>query len=262
MLETIGHLRRSGLFDELPAERLQRIGWYSGLREFAPHETIRAPSEHSNRVSVLVRGVAKICYPITDGKECILTFVEPGGLFGDLALCDGAGHDEYVIAVSPCTVITIPVHEVRQLIADHPEVAMRLIDLVGGRRRRSETRLKSVLFQNNRERLVHLLFELVDQFGQRCGKGIRLRINLSHQELANMIGVTRESVTLLLGQLRNEGCVEYGRRRLVLTDPARLFASVKQVGRDTLFPGRSLSEASFAFTNHRERESEGAPLNV
>ena len=77
-----------------------------------------------------------------------------------------------------------------------------------------------------------------------------------------MIGVTRESVTLLLGQLRNEGCVEYGRRRLVLTDPARLFASVKQVGRDTLFPGRSLSEASLAVTKYRERDSEGAPLNV
>lgn len=263
MHELIWHLRRCQLFSELAPERLQHLSLYSRLRDYPPRAAIHLPTEQTDRVFVLSRGLAKVSYLTPDGRESILAFVEPGALFGDLELCDGAGQDEYVIAVEPSTAVTIPVHQMRQLVGDQPDVATRIIDMLGMRRRRAETRLKNILFQNNRERLVHLLFELVAQFGKRCQKGVRLRISLSHQELANMIGITRESVTLLLGQLRNEGCVEYGRRRLVLTDPDRLFASVKQAGRrESLFAGRDLSETPIAVKNHRDRNSEGAPLNV
>jgi CRP-like cAMP-binding protein len=96
--------------------------------------------------------------------------------------------------------------------------------MVGLRRHRIQRRLGSLLFLSYRERLVQLLLDLADQFGCRRDEedGIRLRIKLSHRELAHLIGSTRETVAVLLGQLKAEGSVDGGRRSVVLTNPQRL----------------------------------------
>ena len=79
---------------------------------------------------------------------------------------------------------------------------------------------------SNRERLTHLLLELSEQYGIRASDGIRLRIQLSHQDLANVIGSTRETVTVVLGEMQSEGILRVGRRRLLITDPEKLARTV------------------------------------
>ena len=98
--------------------------------------------------------------------------------------------------------------------------------LFGLRRQRVERRLKYLLFRSNRERLVHLLLELAEQYGRPTPAGVELRIKLSHQDLASIIGSTRETVTVVLGELQNEGRLQLGRRKIVLTDVAQLADSV------------------------------------
>ena len=98
--------------------------------------------------------------------------------------------------------------------------------MVSERRHDIERRLKNILFLSNRERLVHLLLDLSEKFGVRQQDGIRLRIKLSHQELANLIGSTRETVTVLLGQLKAEQSVSGGRQRIVITDADKLRSEI------------------------------------
>ena len=73
---------------------------------------------------------------------------------------------------------------------------------------------------------MHLLLDLAEQFGWYSDDGIRLRVKLSHQDMANLIGSTRETVTVTLGQLKSEGSVKCGRCKVVLTNPAQLARSV------------------------------------
>lgn len=108
----------------------------------------------------------------------------------------------------------------------HLDVALGITKMIGLRRHRIEHRLKNLLFLSNRDRLVHLLLDLAEQFGSHADDGIRLRIKLSHQELASLIGSTRETVTVILGQLKAEGSIDSGRRKIVLTAPQRLARSV------------------------------------
>jgi CRP-like cAMP-binding protein len=94
---------------------------------------------------------------------------------------------------------------------------------MGLSRRRVERRLKSLLFRSNRERLVHLLFDLAEKYGRYTREGgISLGIHLSHQELASIIGSTRETVTLVLGELQAEGLITVIRREIVLCQAGRL----------------------------------------
>ena len=103
---------------------------------------------------------------------------------------------------------------------------MSLTRLYGLRLRRIERRLKSLLFRSSRDRLVHLLLELAEKYGQQHTNGLLLNIKISHQDMASAIGATRETVTITLGELQNEGLIRTDRRKIFLQQPDRLSGSI------------------------------------
>jgi len=111
------------------------------------------------------------------------------------------------------------------------DVALGVTKLIGLRRRRIENRLRNLLFTSNQQRLNHLLLDLADQFGVAVEDGIRLGLSLTHQEVANLIGTTRETVTIMLGKMKAEGLVSGKRQSVVLTDIGRIADSVGRLWR-------------------------------
>ncbi|MFC1758780.1 Crp/Fnr family transcriptional regulator [Planctomycetota bacterium] len=213
----------------LTNEQLAKLETHGRVREFTPKTPIYLPTEPSESVYVLSDGLAKICHRTKDGKESILTFVETGEIFGERAIFESGPRDEYVESIEACKVILLPVTIMRQLIESRVDISIALNKITSRRRHQIETRLKNLLFLSNRERLIHLLLDLTTQFGVPHAEGVRLRIKLSHQDVANLIGSTRETVTVLLGQLKSEHSVSGGRQRIVLADPHRL---AEEVGRE------------------------------
>ena len=222
MSEKLWCLKRCSLFQQLTPDQIGRIESRSRSRSFPAHSPIYVPAERADCVFLLASGLVKMCHLTAEGKESILAFVEPGELFGEMAMFDAPQRDEFVESIRPSTVVMIPIEEMHRLMTERADVALGITKIVGLRRQRIERRLKNLLFLSNRERLVHLLLDLAEQFGWQADDGIRLRIRLSHQDLANLIGSTRETVTILLGKLKSEGCVAGGRRKIVLTNPAQL----------------------------------------
>ena len=234
MAEKMWCLKRCGLFSRLAPDQIQRIELRSRSRSYSAHSPIYLPTQKADSVFVLTSGLVKVCHLTPEGKELILAFVEPGELFGELAIFSGHARDEYVEAVSQSTVVMIPVEEMDLLMSERADVAMGITKIIGLRRQRIERRLKNLLFKSNRERLIHLLLDLAQQFGWEADDGIHLRVRLSHQDLASLIGSTRESVTVLLNQLKSEGTIHNGRRKVVLTNPARLARSVNRQPPDNI----------------------------
>jgi len=228
MSEKYWYLKNCSLFLRLDEQQLKRIEAHSRSRSFPASSPIYLPAEKADHVFLLAEGLVKVSHLTADGKESILAFVEPGELFGELALFAGQRREELVKAMQPSTVIMIPTDEIHQLMTERSDVALAVTKLVGLRRQRIERRLKNLLFLSNRDRLVHLLLELAEQYGLSDRDGIRLRIKLSHQELANLIGSTRETVTVVLGKLKAEGSIAGGRCKIVLTQPERLARSVNR----------------------------------
>ena len=113
------------------------------------------------------------------------------------------------------------------MIAESPQLALGVTRLVGLRRRRIERRLKYLLFHSNRDRIVNLLLELAEDYGVPGPNEIELKIKLSHQDLASIIGSTRESVTVILGKLQSEGLIRLGRRKIGIIDLQKLAALVE-----------------------------------
>ena len=224
MSEKIWFLKRCPLFEHLAPEECRRLEVRSLERGFRRGEIIYFPSEAGRTVLVLARGRVKIKAVTPDGRETIFAFIEPGELFGELALLDGEPRNEYAEAVEETRALAIPREELLWLMGRRPDVALHVTKLLGFRLRRVENRLRNILFRSNRERIVALLVELLESHGRHEGNAWEIRLRLSHQELANLIGATRETVTVTLGQLQREGLVSVKRRRITVLNRARLAA--------------------------------------
>ncbi|MBC8352171.1 MAG: Crp/Fnr family transcriptional regulator [Planctomycetes bacterium] len=228
MSEKLWYLKNCPLFERLASEELQSIEARSKARLFPRGTPIYLPMDETNSVFLLASGRVKICHLTPDGKQSILAFIEPGELFGELAMLDDGPRDEYAESVEKSTVVLIPGEVMRQTMESHAGVTLGVTKLIGLRRRRIEQRLKNLLFLSNRDRLTHLLLELAEQYGVSDASGLRLRIQLSHQELANVIGSTRETVTVVLGEMQQEGLLSLGRRKIVISDLPRLASTVQR----------------------------------
>jgi CRP-like cAMP-binding protein len=226
MSETIWFLKRCPLFERLSPEESRRLEACALARTFAKREIIYFPDDPGQTILLLARGRVKIKAVTPDGRESIFAFIEAGEVFGELAIVDVEPRREYAEAVDDSLVLAIPREDVLWLMGRRPAVALRVTKLLGFRRRRIENRLRNILFRSTRERTIALVLELLDEHGRRTADGgWELKLKLSHQELANLIGATRESVTLALGRLQREKLIAVHRRTIRVPDRSKLAAA-------------------------------------
>jgi CRP/FNR family transcriptional regulator, cyclic AMP receptor protein len=216
-------LKDCALFECLSDDQVRRLEFRAKARDFKRGSLIYVPSDQGDCLLLLIAGRVKIFHNTQDGKQALMAIIDPGEVFGELAILESGQRDEYAEAMELSTVVLIPTEEIQRLMAEHPNLSLRITKLMGMGLRRFERRLKSLLFRSNRERVVHLLFDLAEKYGKYTKDGgISIGIRLSHQELASIIGSTRETVTLVLGELQDEGAITVGRKDIVLNQVGRL----------------------------------------
>jgi CRP-like cAMP-binding protein len=229
MREKIWYLRKCPLLKGLSPDRLEQIQSRSRLDRFPKGTPVYLPVDASDAMYVVAKGRVKICHITNEGKQSILSFIDPGEVFGELAVLDSGPREEYAEATKECTAVRIPRSLVQELFRENPEFGLQLTQLIGCRRRSAERRLKNLVFLPNRDRLLHLLWELAEKYGVASADGLLLNTNLSHQDLASTIGSTRETVTLVLGDLQARGLIRIGRRKITLVQPQALSQLVRRL---------------------------------
>jgi CRP-like cAMP-binding protein len=222
MPERVWYIKQSQLFSRLTDEQPARLERRGRMKVFPKNNTIYMPSDASNGVFLLAEGRVRISSITPDGKQAILAFIEPGELFGELALLESGQREEYAETVVDSTIVLLPGDELTKLMGESAELTLGVTKLIGLRRKRNERRLRSLLFRSNRDRLTSLLLDLVEQYGRTTVEGVLIEIKLSHQDLASIIGATRETVTVLLGEMQLEGLLRVSRQRIVVRNLKRL----------------------------------------
>jgi len=235
------YLKRCELFEQLQGTQIARLEAQSQVRVFERKSLVYLPDDESDSVLLLVSGRVRIYHITTEGKEALLAFIDPGELFGELTIIGQSEREEFAETMEKSQIVKIPAATIRELMAENPDVTLGITKLIGLRRQRFERRLKSLMFQPNRDRLIFLLLELAERYAVLHPDGIALRIRLSHQEMANIIGSTRETVTVVLGELRQEGLLEVKRRQVILKNLERLATSIGAKPPD--IPGSSTNQA-------------------
>jgi len=225
-MQQLWYVRNCSLFERLTENQLSDMERHARIRSYPKGSAVYLPNDETDSAFLLADGRIRICSTTPDGKQAILAFVEPGEIFGELALVQPGEREERAEAAVNSTVVLLPGSQLRDLMEASPHLTLGVSKLIGLRRQRIERRLRSLLFRSNRDRLGSLLLELVEQYGRMTNEGLLVGIKLSHQELANIIGVTRETVTVLLGEMQLEGLLKVGRQKIVIRDLPRLAAMI------------------------------------
>jgi CRP-like cAMP-binding protein len=200
-------LGRASLFAELEPAEVETLARAAERREFARDEVIFAANEPADGLYVLASGRVKVCVSSSGGKELILATLGAEQFFGEMALLDNEPRSASVIAQLPTVAYRIRRDEFERLIEQHPTIARKLLRELSLRLRRSNAQMESLATLDVVGRLARYFIDLARQHGQILGNGWVAVRRPTHQDIANSIGTSRETVTRLINDLEQRGLV-------------------------------------------------------
>ena len=186
------------------------------------NDMIYMPDDPGSELYFLKVGRVKICKITEDGREIILNLIKPGDIFGEMAVINEGPRESFAEAQDNVVYYYIKRLDLVSLMKRRSEVALRLARVIGDRRLEAERNMESFLYKGVRERLALLLLKLSKDYGIRDARGKMLRIKITHQDLANLIGSSRETVSLTLGDFRKEGVIDIDERKIIIKDERQL----------------------------------------
>ncbi|MBM3688113.1 MAG: Crp/Fnr family transcriptional regulator [Actinobacteria bacterium] len=215
-------LMQAPLFSALDTEAATALR--ASMVEFrvARGDAIFSEGEPGDRMYVILDGKVKLGQTSTDGRESLLAVLGPGEVFGELSLFDPGPRTATATAVTDVVVIGLGHDNLRPWLAGRPEVAESLLQALAQRLRRTNETLADLVFSDVPGRVAKLLLELADKFGQPGPDGVLVHHDLTQEELAQLVGASRETVNKALADFTQRGWIVVDQREVVLVDMERL----------------------------------------
>lgn len=195
-----------------------------GLERLAKVQTVRRrqpvylPGDPAHAVYLVREGRVKISNWARNGKEVTFAIVGAGDLFGELEALEGTARETCAEALDDVTLAVVARDEFIGHLGRHPDVALELSKLLGARLRALHGRVEDLIFRDVPARIVHALRELSALPNGAAKPEAPVRVRVTHQELANLIGCNRETVSAVLGQFRRRGLVRIERQAITILD--------------------------------------------
>lgn len=207
-----------GALDQYSLERLLQVARVEQLRR---HEAIFSVGDRAERVLLVLDGAVKITASAANAREVILDLLGQGEMVGDEALTDER-RSVNAIVLRDARLLSFPVAAIRTLWSRNADFASAWIRYVSSSRQRLHERIAELAYGNIEDRLLRVLVHLARYHGARTKKGNTvLKFPLTHQELANLIGATRETTTLAVNRLKETGTITLVERKIVMRDKNR-----------------------------------------
>lgn len=178
------------------------------------------PSDH---IYLIDDGRVKIGSYSAQGKEITKTILSKGEIFGELALAGEVHRSDFAQSLTNDTrVCSMGIDLMQELMAQNKTLSLNIIKLMGWRFRKLERRLESLVFKDARTRVVEFIRELAQERGQKVGFEIMVKSQLTHQDIANLTGTSRQTVTTILNDLRDRNLINFDRRKILIRDLNKL----------------------------------------
>jgi CRP/FNR family cyclic AMP-dependent transcriptional regulator len=217
-------LGRHALFAELRPEELDRLATYMRVVQYPANTVLFRKGDPGTNMMVVVRGHVQISTRSDEGKEFVLNLIDRGDVFGEIALLDGGARTAEAVTLDDCELLVLERRDFLPFLERHPDALMRFVVVLCRRLRRTSELLEETLFFEGASRVARSLAHLADQVGKPVAKGVRIDLRLSQQQLANMVGMTRESINQQLVRWREQGIILIEDRHITITDLERLRA--------------------------------------
>ncbi len=195
-------------------------------RKFSPGQIVFNEGDPCSGLYVVASGQVRIFKTSASGREQVLSIDGPGSSVAELPVFDGGNYPDSVAAVDDATLLFVSKKDFQELCLTHPQVALKVLRVVGARLRRLVGIIEELSFTTVRHRLAAFLVRLANREGVRSGSGIAITLPDNNQEIASQIGTVRELVSRNLSRLQAEGLIEIDGRKLTIRDLNAIKAEV------------------------------------
>lgn len=231
MENKIWYLKQINILKSLSEKELMALGGQCSMMLYKRGEHVYIQEGDSN-IYFIKSGSIKIAVLTEEGSEQIKEIIEAGEIFGRFidAVSD---QQEQVVAVEDCMVCYLPFTNWQNFIKENEALSYSFIKWIGLRIKKMERKMDSLYFKNSRQRIAESLQDIIQRFGKPDAEGNTvLNLNLTHDEMAQLTGTSRQSVNMFMNELRDKGWIEYRRNKLVVkpTFPINDIAALSQSG--------------------------------
>jgi CRP/FNR family transcriptional regulator len=223
-------LRRLALFNDLSEEELALIAARVTTVEYECDAIVFSEGDICRELLIVKEGMVKLLKTASNGRQQLLSIERAGNSLAEIAVFDGGAYPATATAASHAILLRLDADHFRRICLEHPEVAMKVVVVLGHRLRRMGALVESLSFSTVRGRLIAYLLHLVAEEGRSTAAGIEFELNENNEELAARLGTVRELVSRNLGRLHGEGLIQMRRRAVIVPDLPALKEQIEPSG--------------------------------
>ncbi|MBK7475526.1 MAG: Crp/Fnr family transcriptional regulator [Haliscomenobacter sp.] len=219
----LSFIRQFPLFSVLSESERELLAQMMVSREIPKYSLIYRAGDVSNEIFLLAKGAVKTGTHSSDGKEVIKSVIHPLAMFGEMGLIGEEERQEFSQALKEnLLVYVVKVEDFRKLTSQNVELGSRVMLSFGRRLIRAEQKLESLVFKDARTRIVEFIKDSAQQRGLKVGYETLVKHSLTHQDIANITCTSRQTVTLVLNDLKKSDLIYFNRGKILVRDLARL----------------------------------------
>ncbi|MFZ2360073.1 MAG: Crp/Fnr family transcriptional regulator [Anaerolineae bacterium] len=214
----LGFLSDIELFQDLSPKEIEELERLITISSVKRGKVFYRPEETGEVLFILKSGHVQLYRISPEGKKLVIASLGAGTLFGEMPLLGQQLHNTFAEAAEDCVIFVMSRKDLERLFLNKPQVALRVLDITGRRLRDVEGRLQTMAFKGIPARLASLLLLLAEE-----NDSLEV-VGLTHQDLAETVGTYRETATQVLNDLKAQGLIEIGRKRITILDAEGLLA--------------------------------------
>jgi len=209
-------LRTVPIFSELSEADCEALAQLSSRRRYPKDTVVFFENDEGDSLFMIVSGRIKVTILGDDGREVILTVLGPGEFFGEMALLDDEPRSATAIAIEECELLSLQRSDFEGVLAAKPSISMALIGVLTTRLRKANHQISTLALLDVYGRVARVLLDMARDEGRRLKDGQIAFRRATHQEIANRIGTTRETVTRMMKDLERQSLLRIDGREIVL----------------------------------------------
>lgn len=220
-------LARSGIFQGVAPDAAAALIAQLQQISFSRGHTVFVEGEPGDRLYIITEGKVKIGRRTADGRESLITVMGPSDMFGELALFDPGPRTSTVTALTDVQAVTMDREALHAWVMGRPEIAEQLLRVLARRLRRTNSALSDLIFTDVPGRVAKQLLDIAMRFGKQEGNVLHVTHELTQEELAQLVGASRETVNKALSDFAHRGWIKLQGKTILIYDSARLAQRAK-----------------------------------
>jgi CRP/FNR family cyclic AMP-dependent transcriptional regulator len=215
---SLWYFESTDLYKMLCPHKVKEMASHHKFVVYKKRQPVYLPGSGSTHIYLIVDGRVRIGHYGDNGEEIISSILTKGELFGELALAGEDVRRDFVIPVVDTTICIVTINDLKTLMYADRELSFKILKLIGLRLMKLERKLESLVFKDARTRVVEFLKDAASWKGRKAGFETVIHTNLTHKDISLLTGTSRQTVTTILNELRDQNIITFNRRNILIRD--------------------------------------------